>query len=70
MSVGCGSGRATHETVKGRSWHEYRIFETEPFARDLKRIARPGHEDTVRKLRTVVCPQLTRHLITARTSAS
>ncbi len=41
--------------------HEYRIFETDQFARDLKRLARAGHQDIVRKLRTVVYPQLTRH---------
>ena len=41
--------------------HEYRIFETEQFAGDLKRIARAGHQDTVRKLRAVVHPQLQRH---------
>ena len=40
---------------------EDRIFETDQFARDLKRIARAGHADLVRKLRTVVYPQLTRH---------
>ena len=70
MAVGCGSGRATHEKVKRRSLPEYRIFETEQLARDLKRIARSGHEDTVRTLRPVVCPQLTRPLMLARTSAS
>lgn len=45
LVVGCGSGRAPHETVKGRSRHRYRIVETEPFARGLKKIAiRPrGH---------------------------
>ena len=41
--------------------HEYRIFETDQFARDLKRIARTGHPDIVRKLQTVVYPQLRRH---------
>jgi mRNA-degrading endonuclease RelE of RelBE toxin-antitoxin system len=46
---------------KGRSLHEYRIFETDQFARDLKGIARAGHQDVVRKLRTVVYPQLIRH---------
>ena len=41
--------------------HEYRIFETDQFARDLKRIARAGHPDLVRKLQTVVYPPLRRH---------
>ena len=40
---------------------EYRIFETDQFARDVKAIARAGHPDIVRKLRTVVDPQLQRH---------
>ena len=37
------------------------MFETDQFARDLKRIARAGHPDTVRKLRAVVYLQLKRH---------
>ncbi len=41
--------------------HEYRVFETDQFAHDLKRIARAGHQDIVRKLQTVVYPQLTQH---------
>ena len=41
--------------------HEYRVFETDQFAHDLKRIARAGHPNLVRKLRTVVYRQLTRH---------
>jgi hypothetical protein len=41
--------------------HDYRIFETDQFARDLKRIARSGHPAIVRKLRRVVYSQLGRH---------
>ena len=41
--------------------HEYRVFETDQFSRDLKAIATSGHRDTVRKLRATVYPQLTRH---------
>ena len=40
---------------------EYQIFETDQFARDLKRIARAGHPDIVRKLRATVYPQLKQH---------
>ena len=40
---------------------EYGVFETDHFARDLKRIARSGHPEIVRKLQTVVFPQLKRH---------
>ena len=41
--------------------HEYRIFETDQFARDLKGVARAGHQEIVRKLRTTVYPQLAAH---------
>ena len=41
--------------------HEYRIFETDQFARDLKRIARAGHPQIVSKLRTTVYPQIAQH---------
>ena len=41
--------------------HEYRIFETDQFARDLKRITRAGHQDLVRKLRSTLYPQLIQH---------
>lgn len=41
--------------------HEYRIFETEQFARDLKGVARAGHQEIVRKLRATVYPQLATH---------
>jgi mRNA interferase RelE/StbE len=40
---------------------EYRIFETEQFAEDLRQIARAGRADIVRKLRDVVYPQLAHH---------
>lgn len=41
--------------------HEYRIFETEQFASDLRSIARSGHAKVVAKLRKTVCSQLRRH---------
>ena len=37
------------------------MFDTDQFARDLKEIARAGHQDIVRKLRTVVYPQFRQH---------
>ena len=40
---------------------EYRIFETEQFAEDLRQIAHAGRADVVRKLRNVVYPQLAHH---------
>ncbi len=40
---------------------EYRIFETEQFAQDLRRIARAGQPRVVGKLRAVVYPQLRLH---------
>jgi mRNA interferase RelE/StbE len=40
---------------------DYRIFETEQFAEDLRQIARAGRADVVRKLRDVVYPQLAHH---------
>lgn len=40
---------------------EYRIFETEQFAKDLRQIARAGQPAIVRKLRQVVYPELRRH---------
>ena len=41
--------------------NEYRIFETEQFEKDLKTIARAGHEEVVRKLRGAVYPRLQEH---------
>ena len=41
--------------------NEYRIFESEQFARDLSSIARAGHEEVVRKLRRSVYPRLREH---------
>lgn len=41
--------------------HEYRIFETEQFRKDLQSIARAGHEEIARSLRRSVCPQLREH---------
>jgi mRNA interferase RelE/StbE len=40
--------------------NEYRIFETEAFQKDVKKIARSGQADVVAKLRSVVYPQLKR----------
>jgi mRNA interferase RelE/StbE len=40
---------------------EYRLFETTQFQKDLRRIARAGHEDVLEKLRRVVYPQLRQH---------
>ena len=40
---------------------EYRIFETEQFGRDLRAIAKSGHEAVVRKLRSTVYPRLREH---------
>ena len=37
---------------------EYRLFETEQFQQDLRRLARSGHARLVRKLNDVVYPQL------------
>lgn len=41
--------------------HECRIFETDQFRRDLRSLARAGHQEIVRKLRRSVCPQLREH---------
>ncbi len=40
---------------------EYRIFETEQFREDLKRLSRGGQSAIAGRLRTVVYPQLCRH---------
>lgn len=40
---------------------EYRIFETEQFQEDLRKIARSGRSGIVKKLRGVVYPQLAHH---------
>jgi mRNA interferase RelE/StbE len=37
---------------------EYRIFETEQFEKDLRRLARSGRAHVVEKLRRIVYPQL------------
>ena len=54
-------GRATRANDTGRSLHEVGISVTDQVARDLKGIARTGDPDVVRKLQTVVSPQLRRH---------
>jgi mRNA interferase RelE/StbE len=41
--------------------HEYRIFETDQFSRDLKKTARAGQPALVRKLQAVVYPRLRQH---------
>lgn len=40
---------------------EYRIFETDQFAGDLRRLARDGHAKVAAKLRHVVYPALRAH---------
>jgi mRNA interferase RelE/StbE len=40
---------------------EYRIFETEQFAKDLEKLARSGEQRLVDKLGRVVYPQLKSH---------
>lgn len=40
---------------------DYRLFETDQFDRDLRRLSRAGHQATVNKLRKVVYPQLRQH---------
>jgi mRNA interferase RelE/StbE len=40
---------------------DYRIFETEQFATDLRRLAKAGHGRLIDKLRGTVYPQLARH---------
>ena len=40
---------------------EYRIFETDQFRRDLRSLAKAGHQEIVRKLRRSVYPQLREH---------
>lgn len=40
---------------------DYRIFETEQFVGDLRRLARAGLARLIAKLRAVVYPQLGRH---------
>ena len=40
------------------SLHEYRIFETERFRKDLQSITRAGHEEIAGKLRRSVYPRL------------
>ena len=41
--------------------HDYRIFETEQFRKDLRSIARAGHERIADKLRRSVYPRLREH---------
>ena len=40
---------------------EYRLFETQQFQKDLREIAKAGHAAVVRRLRSIVYPQLARH---------
>ena len=41
--------------------HDYRIFETEQFRKDLRSIALAGHEQIADKLRRLVYPRLREH---------
>ena len=41
--------------------HDYRIFETEQFRKDLRSIALAGHEQIADKLRRLVYPRLRKH---------
>ena len=41
--------------------HDYRIFETEQFRKDLRSITRAGHERIADKLRRSVYPRLREH---------
>ena len=43
---------------EGASLSEYRIFETDQFTKDLRRISRGGHQAVPGKLCAVVYPQL------------
>ena len=40
---------------------EFRVFETEQFQKDLRRLARSGYQGIVEKLRETVYPQLRGH---------
>ena len=40
---------------------DYRLFETDQFDRDLRRLSRAGHQAIVDKLGKVVYPQLRQH---------
>lgn len=40
---------------------DYRLFETAQFQKDLRQIARAGHQELLGKLRRVVYPQLRQH---------
>ena len=40
---------------------DHRLFETEQFQKDLRRIARSGQQEMLEKLRRVVYPQLRSH---------
>ena len=46
---------------KGVSLSDHRIFETQQFERDLRRIAKAGQAAVVEKLRRVVYPQIRRN---------
>ena len=50
-----------HGGAGAPSLSEYRIFETEQFQKDLRRISRSGHPTVVDKLRRIVYPQLRAH---------
>jgi mRNA interferase RelE/StbE len=41
--------------------NEFRVFETEQFEKDIRKIARSGYQDVIKRLRTIVYPQLKRY---------
>ena len=45
----------------GSSLTEYRIFETEPFRKDIAALARAGETRIIERLRAVVYPRLRQH---------
>ena len=53
--------RATPVADGGGYLVEYRVFETEQFAKDLRQIARGGQRAVVGKLQQVVYAQLRKH---------
>ena len=55
-SGGCGLARSRLIGARATSLHDFRIFETEQFRKDLRSIARAGHEQIAEKLRRSVYP--------------
>ena len=46
---------------KGASLNKYRIFETDQFQKDLRKIARSGQKKIKDKLREYIYPELRQH---------